>query len=496
MRATVVFLGLAALAAAAALDPDPVVQTAMEEWRVPGAAVAIVQGGSVVHVKGYGLRDAAAKLPVNTKTLFGIGSITKSFTVLTLQSLAEQGKLDWDTPVRDYLSDFRLKDPVASEYATPLDLVTHRTGLPRHDSLWSGGAFSREDLYSRLRYLAPSRAFRSTYQYNNLMFMTAGILASRLGGDTWENLVKTRIFVPAGMAASLTSYAEANGRENVAVAYAGPREKPRPRTVAETGRAVDSIGPAGAIQSNIEDMARYLMLHIHRGVVNGHRVLPAARFAEMETPRIPIPDSESAYGDGMSYGMGLFIGQHRGRKAVWHTGTWGGYHSLLWWLPEEKFGVAILLNRAERAAPPVIALTLADRYLDAPALDRIAERRQAEAEQLRKRREAAARARRRRRKATKPSRPIAEFEGTYTDPGYGDARVSVEGEAITVRVAGASTTYGHWHYDVFGTDGGDEDSEPRLARFASNTDGEVDTLAVSIEPAIDEVTFRRPHRVP
>jgi CubicO group peptidase (beta-lactamase class C family) len=484
---------LAALPLAAApLDPDPLVESAMREWGVPGMALAVVQQGSIVHVKGYGLRDAEKQLPVTPKTLFGIGSITKSFTVLALQSLAEEGRLDWDKPVRDYLADFRLRDPVATERATPLDLVTHRTGLPRHDRLWSGGAFSRTDLYSRLRFLKPSRDFRTTYQYNNLMFMTAGILAGSVAGQPWEDIVRKRIFEPAGMASTVPTYADAAGRTEVAMAYAGPRTNSRPRPIQQTGPAVDAIGPAGSIQSNIEDMARYLLLHIHRGEVNGKRVAAASRVEQMQQPRIPIPDSHSAYGDGQSYGMGLFVGSHRGRKAVWHTGTWGGYHALVWWLPAEKFGVAMLLNRSERAVPPVVALTLADRYLDVPAVDRLAERKEAEAEAARRARTAAMRLRKRRRANTRPSRPVAEFHGPYSHPAYGQALVSQAGEDLAIRVAGSEARYSHWHYDVFAA--GDPDGEeaaPRRVRFIANADGEIDSLALAVEPAVGETVFRR-----
>src|SRR5262249_52447904 len=134
---------------------DALADQAMKEWKVPGVAIAVVQDGKAIFVKGYGYRDMENKLPVTTETQFPIGSITKSFTALAFAILKDEGKVDWDEPVRTYLPQFQLNDPVASERATPRDLFSHRTGLPRHDLVWYSSDFTREDLISRERYLKP-----------------------------------------------------------------------------------------------------------------------------------------------------------------------------------------------------------------------------------------------------------------------------------------------------------------------------------------------------
>src|SRR5262249_27079148 len=134
---------------------DDLAAKAMAEWKVPGLALAVVQDGKVIYIKGYGYRDVANKLPVTPNTLFAIGSITKSFTSLTFSMLNDEGKVDWDKPVREYLPEFTLYDEVATQRATPRDLFSHRTGLPRHDLVWYGSGFSRADLFHRLRYLKP-----------------------------------------------------------------------------------------------------------------------------------------------------------------------------------------------------------------------------------------------------------------------------------------------------------------------------------------------------
>ena len=153
---------------------DAFVDSVMKEWKVPGLAVAAIKNGDVVLARGYGFRNVQSQLPVTPRTLFAIGSNSKSFTVTVLGMLNDEEKIDWDKPVREYLPDFRLHDPVATEQMTPRDLVCHRSGLPRHDLVWLATGLSRPELYGRLRYLQPNKPFRSTYQYQNLMFMTAG----------------------------------------------------------------------------------------------------------------------------------------------------------------------------------------------------------------------------------------------------------------------------------------------------------------------------------
>ena len=169
--------------------PDFVARV-MDDWQVPGAAVAIAKDGRILLAEGFGLRDRDAGLPVTPRTLFAIGSSTKAFTTTSLALLADDGALDWDAPVKSYLPDFALRDPVASERISTRDLVTHRSGLPRHDLVWYGSPASRAELVARLRHLEPTQDFRATWQYQNLMYLTAGYLAGRIAGQDWEELVR------------------------------------------------------------------------------------------------------------------------------------------------------------------------------------------------------------------------------------------------------------------------------------------------------------------
>ncbi|HME09017.1 MAG TPA: serine hydrolase domain-containing protein, partial [Bryobacteraceae bacterium] len=178
---------------------DEFITQTMKDWKVPGLAIAVVQGDKVTLLKGYGYRDLEKQLPVTPNTLFAIGSITKSFTVTTLGMEMDEGKVDWDKPVRDYLPSFKLYEPSLTEQMTIRDLITHRSGLPRHDLVWYTSDFPREEILRRLQFLEPSKPWRSTFQYNNLMFMAAGYIAGQLNGSGWEDTVTQRIFKPLEM---------------------------------------------------------------------------------------------------------------------------------------------------------------------------------------------------------------------------------------------------------------------------------------------------------
>jgi CubicO group peptidase (beta-lactamase class C family) len=178
---------------------DDLVAQALKDWEVPGVAVAVVQGDKVILPKGYGYRDAKKQLPVTPNTLLAIGSITESFTVTTLGMEMDEGKVDRDKPLREYLPTFKMYDPVLTEQIVVRDLITHRTGLPRHDLVWHSSDFPREDLIQRLQFLEPNKPLCSRFQYNNLMFMTAVYIAGQLNGKSWEDTIRERVLTPLGM---------------------------------------------------------------------------------------------------------------------------------------------------------------------------------------------------------------------------------------------------------------------------------------------------------
>ena len=180
------------------LLPDFIKKT-MALWHVPGLALAVVKDGQVILSEGYGLRNIDPPLPVTPHTLFPIASCTKAFTTMALSMLVDAGKLDWDRPVKASMPTLKLWDAFATERITARDLVTHRSGLPGHDMMWFATQLNRREIVQRLQYLEPTCDLRSRFQYQNLMFMLAGLLLEEIAGSTWQQFVQTRILDPLGM---------------------------------------------------------------------------------------------------------------------------------------------------------------------------------------------------------------------------------------------------------------------------------------------------------
>ena len=425
---------------------DVFIEAQMKEWKVPGMSLAIVQGGKIVLSKGYGFRDVEKKLPVTTKSLFAIGSITKSFTVTVMGMLADEGKMEWDKPVREYLPRFRLYDPLASERMTLRDLVTHRSGLPRHDALWYNSPLTRPELFERLRYLEPSKDFRERYQYNNLMFMSAGILAQELSGMRWEDLVRERIFKPLGMASSNFSVVDSQKSDDFAQPYALAKEELKKVPF----RNIDQVGPAGSINSSAEDMSRYLLLHMNRGRIEGRQLLSEANALQMQTPQMviqgPLTFKELGY---TSYGMAFTIGAYQGHTMVQHGGAIDGFLALLTFLPQGNVGIVVLTNGSGTPFTNVMNFNVMDRLLGLEKVDwstryRERQRKQQAAEEAAKQKGYTAP-----RPGTKPSHEIKEFAGDYEHPGYGILRIDIEGDALKLTYNDITSPLRHYHYDIF-----------------------------------------------
>src|SRR5258705_7785326 len=185
-------------------DLDHLAAEVMADWKVPGVALAVVQDGKLALARAYGQRDAEADLPVTPATQFVICSITKSFTATAIALLHHEGRLDWTKPVRDYIPEFRLHDPVATERVTVRDLLCHQSGLPRHDWVHLPGDRSGAELLGVMRYLELSRDIRAAYQYNNLCYNVAGLLIERMSGQSYQAFMRARLTDRLGMKASFS----------------------------------------------------------------------------------------------------------------------------------------------------------------------------------------------------------------------------------------------------------------------------------------------------
>ncbi len=479
-------------AAARALEGFPdFVNRAMKDWKVPGLGVAVVKDDTVVFAEGFGLRDVKNKLPVTRDTLFAIGSSSKAFTAMTLALLAEDGKLSWDTPVETYLPTFKLKDETASQHMTPRDLVTHRSGLPRHDFVWYNSPLSRKEMFDRLQYLEPNEDFRAKWQYQNLMFLTAGYLAGEVAGTSWEDLVRKRIFEPLGMKSSNFSVEDSKKAADFALPY-----NEKSDVVQEIPfRNITAVGPAGSINSTAHDMAQWVRLQVGTGTAGGVRIISEGGISEMHRPQVVVPiASQDPELTSMSYGLGWIVESYRGHVWVHHGGAIDGFRSQVAFVPREGIGVVVLGNMNGSALPDIVARNAVDRLLGLVPIDWSA--------RLLKQREGARNAEDKakgkadldRKTGTRPAHALDDYVGEYENPAYGPVTVARDGTAgLKATFHGIPMRLEHWHYETFRAAPDDAAlAEIKLfASFLTNPKGDVDKLSLPLEALAPEIVFAK-----
>jgi CubicO group peptidase (beta-lactamase class C family) len=470
---------------------DAFLSDAIKAWEVPGLAVTVVKDGEIVFAQGFGFRDVDRKLPVTPNTLFAIGSCTKAFTTFVMGTLVDEGKLNWDTPVRTYLPEFRLFDRTATELMTPRDLVTHRSGLPRHDLVWYNSTLSRRQILERLPYLEPSESFRNKFQYNNIMYMTAGYLIERITGKPWEDAIRSRILQPLAMTGCNFSVKESQN----AADFAKPYEDRDDKIVEVPFRDITvAAGPAGSINSGVSDMARWLIVQTHKGKIDGRQIISPAMLADIQTPHMTIgAPSERKEISPAGYALGWMVDDYRGHRRVHHGGGIDGFTAQTVVFPDDGLGLCVLSNMGGTALPELVSRHGADRVLSLAAIDWSGE----ELIKKKKGKEAtkAAKAKKDtvRRSGTSPAHKLDEYAGEYEHPGYGVIQIELKGGQLHVSYNNIGAPLEHWHYEVFNAlkDPKDPAFEDQKVQFLSNVKGVVDSLAVTMEPRLKPIVFSK-----
>lgn len=488
---------VALIPAESAQDPplaglDDHITKTMQDWEVPGLALAVVKNDAIVLARGYGVRKLGETVPVNEKTLFAIGSASKAFTAALIAMLVDDGKIKWDDPVTKYLGGFQLYDPYVTRELTVRDLLCHRCGLDRGDLLWYGSAYSRDEVLQRIRYLKPGSSFRSKFGYQNIMFLAAGQILPSVVKKSWDEFVKERIFTPLGMTASNTSTLALSGQENVAT----PHDKVEDKLEPIPWRNIDNVGPAGSINSNVVDMAQWVRLQLGEGTYNKQRLLSSGAIKEMHTPQTIMRLEGTAAKLNpethlMAYGLGWVLQDYRGKKIVQHGGNIDGMSALVAMIPEEKLGLVILTNRNATALPTALMYRIFDAYLQAPAKDwsaellKVSKAAQDLAKQTEKKKESE------RVKDTKPSLALEKYAGTYKDDMHGDLKVAHANGKLTVQFNPSFTgELEHWHYDTFRLIPSDRRQSKVFMTYTLGGDGKANEIHIDAGAA-GELVFKR-----
>lgn len=469
---------------------DAYVTGALATWKVPGAAIAIVRNDSVIYARGYGVRRVGQPGAVDERTIFAIGSSSKAFTAAAVAMLVDEKKLSLDGRVTQYLPTFQLADAYASREITVRDLLSHRSGLARGEMVWYGSGYDRDEVIRRVRFLQPTWSFRSQFGYQNIMYITAGQIAAHAVNTSWDDLVRTRIFAPLGMTSSTTTILGRKDSSNLASPHAEVEGQLKPFA----WRNIDNAGPAGSINSNALDMARWLRLQLSDGRFEGRRLISERMMDEMHTPHTVIPlDTGSRrlnpYTHFQSYGLGWFLQDYRGRLVVQHGGNIDGMTALVGMLPEEHMGIVILTNMNATGMPTALMNRAFDMHLHATPEDWSAKF-NARTEALRARAAAAQqKIEASRVPNTHPSLPLEKYAGVYTDSLLGELTVRDSSGSLVLSFGpNWSGTLDHWHFDTFRTRFATPVLGPAFVNFRLGTMGTVDEVQMDLAgPA----SFRR-----
>jgi CubicO group peptidase (beta-lactamase class C family) len=355
---------------------DSLVELTLKTFDVPGIAVAVVKDGQIVHAKGYGVRSLNTKEKVTEQTLFGIASNSKAFTAAALGMLQDEGKLTYDSKVRDFIPEFKMYDPYVTEEFTIRDLLTHRSGLGLGAGdlmFWPDSSnFTRKDIIHNLRYLKPVSSFRTKYDYDNLMYILAGEIITRVSGMPWEEFIQKRILTPLQMTSTAPSFSRVKDKSNVIDPHAPVDGKVQVirRDWNETANA------AGGLYSNVVDISKWIIMQMNAGKYGDNlsqKLFSEDVHADMWSPQtIQQFRGKNAYNTHFtSYGLGWGLSDVKGYKQATHTGGLAGIVTQVTIIPDIKLGIIVFTNQQSGAAFNSVTATIKDSYLGVTGMNRV-----------------------------------------------------------------------------------------------------------------------------
>jgi CubicO group peptidase (beta-lactamase class C family) len=472
---------------------DSYMAQVLKDWNTPGIGVGIVVNDKLVFAKGYGYRDYEKKLPFTPTTLHPIASNSKLFTAVAAGMLVEEGKLTWDKPIRESVPVIQFYNDQLNNNVTLRDMLSHRTGVTRHDLIWFKSPFTRKELFERLKYLEPQEPMRQTFLYNNLMYAGAGYIIELKSGKRWEDFVRERLLTPLEMPTTNYTIADMTSHPDHGVPF---REKRDSFDLYKIPYYEDTEGvaPAGAIISNIDELSHWMIALMNDGKYKGKQVLPSAALKATLQPAIGLPNT---LGEALGfwevlnpdYGMGRQTASYRGHLITYHGGDLPGFHSQVAFLPNEKIGVIVLVI-SDHSAPlyNIVSYNVFERMLGmdlTPWSDRQLKMRLANKKAGT---EARAKAGADRVPNTKPSHALGDYVAEYENPAYGIVKIGQKSDALQFDFHDFHFPLSHFHYDRFDTPD-DEQYGKFSVNFRTNPQGDVDNAVMSLDQA--EVVFTR-----
>ena len=466
---------------------DLIVHKVMKDFDVTGLSIGIVQNDSIIYSKGFGTREIGKDQGVNDQTIFGIGSISKSFTALTLGMLIDEGKVSWDDRVKDYLPYFELYDPYVTENFTIRDLLTHKSGLKdvSGGTLWYHSDYSRVDIIKRLKYLEPVSGYREKTAYQNVMFVVAGEIVREITGMSWDDFLSTRIFDKIDMTNSTSVASKREANTNIARPHIWSENFEKTAIIQEQG---DNLAAAGFIYSSANDMNNYMRLLLNNGVFESDTIVSKGVINEIFKPQVLFQISNPPFGNEFSsYGLGWWLTPWNGHKIIEHSGGIDGMSAQLFMVKDLNIGVVILTNVSKEPASFLLKAKLLEAIFNDKSFDiydKVIAYRKQRIENIKE-----AISSQPRTEKTKPSLPLNDYIGLYNDEMYGDINLSqINNEELEISFSHTPLFKGkvtHWHFDTFKIDWYDIRVPNGFLTFNFNSKREIIGFSIDQENLLD-----------
>ena len=466
----------------------------LEITKSAGFAVAVVKGNEIIYSKGFGYRDYENKIPVDNNTLFAIGSSTKAFTSSILGQLRKEDKLSFDESPIKYVPDLKFFNDEMNNSIVIKDLMSHRTGLPRHDWSWYVfPTYDKDSLMRRVEFQEPFTGVRKQWYYNNFMFLTQGVIAERITGKSWEENMYERLLKPLKMTRSNLSIKELRKADNVALGYEIVDEKISKMDYYR----IAGMSPAGSMNSSVNEMSNWLMTWLNKGKFEGNEIIPEAYINEAMSSQMVIngalPDDEFPDIHMATYGYGWMLSSYKGHYRVEHGGNIDGFSADVIFFPSDSIGIVVLANQNGSSVPSLVRNTIADRLINVESTDWIKryKDRKAKQEDVEEEAEAAPI-----QKKQAPQHQPKDFTGFYENLGYGQFEIIVENDSLFAVLPLWKLYLEHKHFDIYKsykvTDEGIDTSDEGLAfNFQIDNEGEIYNLKLKIEPTLEPLEFIR-----
>ncbi len=460
---------------------DKKFEEALVEFNLPGLAIGIIKDGEIVFSKGYGVKDIGKDTEVNSETLFGIASLSKAFTAACIGMLVDEGKLDWNDKVIDHLQWLRLSDNYVNNELRIVDLLTHRAGYNTFDGdlLWYGTNYTGEEIVKRFALMPAKKSFRIAYGYSNLMFIVAGEVIKEVTGKSWDEFVKERIFAPLEMKTTNTSTSAFNENSN----FAMPHLNKEVQEILD----YDGVGPAASINSNIDELLKWLQFWLNEGRVGDQQLLTQKSVEYILRSHTALNGGKGDEIGGRHFAnaaCGWFLSDYAGRKIIAHGGGLPGFISRIAFVPEDNLGIIALTNDEGYMVTAVVN-TVLDAYLKGnnevdqfekikEALNKRVARKEKQKKELYDSRI----------EGTKPTFDLDKYAGTYEDEMYGKAEINFENDELTIKLLPAEKLFTskmmHWHYDTFKIEFNDPFLPEGLVTFSVDKDGKIESFKIDL----------------